>query len=115
LYLAVIRQALLAKSNHANLIRALTIEISLSNGQATMSASLYASVLLVGVWFLYSKLWSSSFPSEVKFPHVRFDEDNSPARYKTESETILAKGYAQLSTQVSPVSTKIQTGRSSSF
>jgi hypothetical protein len=106
---------MVSKSNHANLIRALTIDLSLSNSQAAMSASLYASVLLFGVWFLYSKLWSSSSPSEVKFPHVRFDEDNSPARYKTGSETILAKGYAQVSTQVSPVSAKIQTGRSSSF
>ena len=60
-----------------------------------MSVILYVAVIAVGAWLLYSK--RASLPPKLNLPYLKFEGDNSASRYKIESETILARGYAQVS------------------
>lgn len=60
-----------------------------------MSVLVYVAVIAAGVWLLCLRRISS--PSKLNLPYVKFDRDNSASRYRVEYETILRKGYAQVS------------------
>ncbi|TVY78489.1 Cytochrome P450 monooxygenase ccsG, partial [Lachnellula suecica] len=62
---------------------------------ANMSVILYVAVVAIGAWLLYSK--RASRPPKLNLPYLKFEGDNSAARYRSESESILKRGYERQS------------------
>ncbi|CAJ2510544.1 Uu.00g095130.m01.CDS01 [Anthostomella pinea] len=62
-----------------------------------MSVILAALTVAPAAWFLYSRLKALISSPRLNLPYVKFEGDNSRSRYRTQSATILAKGYAQQS------------------
>jgi len=55
------------------------------------------SLVVIGIatWLFQTRRRTPS--SQLGIPYVQFEGDNSMARYTTETETILSKGYEQVS------------------
>jgi len=54
---------------------------------------IYIILPVIGVWYLFGRTKKSVTPN---IPYVKFDGDNSPARYQNETIDLLAKGYEQV-------------------
>jgi len=60
--------------------------VDLRDAHGIMSAVLFIVVIIVGAWLFYHKRAPS--PERVKLPYLKFETDNSAARYRSESETL---------------------------
>ncbi|KFA78620.1 hypothetical protein S40288_06963 [Stachybotrys chartarum IBT 40288] len=67
----------------------------------SLGVAVAAAAAAAAVWLLQSK-WASK-PTVMDLPFVKFDGDNSAARYRAESASILAQGYAQNPLVILPV------------